>query len=79
MSIISVCGVVGSLSIVFVKYVNDTVDRVVIGFAFSLIFMTLLIQVLPMARRFFTFESGVLARIGVILFVIGKVIQLWNL
>lgn len=58
---------------------NGLIDRIIIGFLFSFSFMTLLIQSLPVARRFLTFESGVLARLGVTLFVISKIIQITNL
>ena len=78
--IITIFGVViASLALLLVNVTNQLVDRIIIGFVFSLSVMTLLVQLLPLARRFFTFESGVLGRLGVTLFIVSRIIQIANL
>ncbi len=78
--IISIFGVVVSpLTLLLINYTNQLVDRIIIGFVFSLALITLLVQLLPLARKFFTFESGVLARLGVTAFIVSRIIQIANL
>lgn len=67
------------LIILLINVTNRSLDSMIIGLVFSLALMTLLVQLLPLARRFFTFESGVLARLGVTVFIIGKIIQIISL
>jgi len=75
-SILAVCTAI--LTLLLISTTNQVVDRIIIGFVFSVAFLTLSIQLIPLVRRFLTFESGVLARLGVTIFVISRFIQIAN-
>ncbi len=75
-TIIAILGITCPLVLLLINVTNQTVDRIIIGFVFSLALLALLIQLLPLSRKFFTFDSGVLARIGVTIFILGKLIQI---
>jgi len=77
--IITIFGVVAvPLTLLLVNIANRLVDSMILGFVFSLALMTLMVQLLPLARKFFTFESGVLARLGVAIFIVSRLVQIAN-
>ncbi|MBI4188592.1 MAG: hypothetical protein HY529_05240 [Chloroflexi bacterium] len=47
-----------------------------IAFSASITIMGLLVGIMPLAKRFLTFQSGVLLRIGIILFIVARIIEL---
>lgn len=71
--------IVGILALLLTKVAGQSFDSMILGFVFSLVFLTLLVEVLPMARRFLTFESGILARLGITMFIASKIILMVNL
>jgi hypothetical protein len=77
--IAAIAVIVGILALLLTEVASQSFDIMILGFVFSLVFMTLLVQVLPMGRKFFTFEGGVLARLGIAIFVVSKIIQIANL
>lgn len=77
--VITALGIAGPFTLLLINISNQTVDRIIIGFVFSLALMILLVQLLPLSRKFFTFESGVLPRLGVTIFVLSRIIQIANL
>lgn len=48
----------------------------VIGFTSGSLVMGVIMEGVPLARHYLTFKGGVLARLGLLLFIISKVIQL---
>jgi len=79
-SFIAIFGlIIPIITLLLINITNQVIDRVIIGFVFSAAFMTLLIELIPSARKFFTFESGVLPRVGVSIFLISRVIQMVDL
>jgi len=78
--IITIFGVVAvPLTLLLINVANRLVDSMILGFVFSLALMTLMVQLLPLARKFLTFESGVLARLGVTIFIVSRLVQIANL
>jgi len=78
--IITIFGVVAvPLTLLLINVANRLVDSMILGFVFSLALMTLMVQLLPLARKFLTFESGVLARLGVAIFIVSRLVQIANL
>lgn len=77
--IAAIAVIVGILALLLTKVASQSFDSMILGFVFSLAFMTLLVEVLPIARRFLTFESGILARLGITIFIVSKIIQIANL
>lgn len=49
-----------------------------VPFSVSSMIMGILFLMMPAAKRFLTFQSGVLLRVGVIMFIIARVIELKN-
>ena len=74
--IAAIAVIVGILALLSTKVASQSFDIMILGFVFSLAFMTLLVEVLPIARRFLTFESGILARVGITIFIVSKIIQI---
>jgi len=58
------------------SYPTIVIVSFLIAFAASSMIMALVIWFMPHAKKFLTFQSGVLLRIGVILFIIARIIEL---
>jgi hypothetical protein len=71
--------ILGLLSIIQLLWVPHQLFPAIIGLSSGFLIMGLIMEGVPLARQYLTFEGGVLARIGLLLFIASKFIQLKSL
>jgi glucan phosphoethanolaminetransferase (alkaline phosphatase superfamily) len=71
--------VFGMLSIIQLLWVPHQLFPAIIGLSSGFLIMGLIMEGVPLARQYLTFQGGVLARIGLLLFIASKIIQLKSL
>lgn len=62
--------------LILVGHVSSAIFAFLVAFSASLVIMGTLLGMMPIARWFLTFQNDVLLRIGVISFIIARVIEL---
>jgi hypothetical protein len=71
--------VLGVLSIIPLLWVPHQLVPAIIGLSSGFLIMGLIMEGVPLARQYLTFQGGVLVRIGLLLFIASKIIQLKSL
>ncbi|MEQ4487576.1 MAG: hypothetical protein AAC993_01900 [Dehalococcoides mccartyi] len=77
--IIAIMGMAAPFMLLLLNNSSIEISAMIIGYVFSLGVITILLQLLPLIRRFFTFSNNVLARIGITLFVVSRFIQIYSM
>ena len=67
------------LAIIQLLWVPHQLFPAIIGLSSGFLIMGLIMEGVPLARQYLTFQGGVLARIGLLLFIASKIIQLKSL
>jgi len=69
----------GTLTVVSLLWAPRQLFPAIIGLSSGFLIMGLIMEGVPLARQYLTFQGGVLARIGLLLFIASKIIQLKSL
>jgi hypothetical protein len=73
-----VLGIASLLAVLLINVHVIILTSFLMAFSITTMLMGIIVAIMPLAQKFLTFQSGVLIRLGVVLFIVARIIELTN-